>query len=68
MHVREEGQQAQHRDDLELELLRLVRHALGQGVQPQKQEADRQHGETRNTAITIMRTSVSPGAVMNAGR
>ena len=35
----------QHRHDLELQLLRAVRHALGQGVQPQEQHA---HAEDRN--------------------
>jgi hypothetical protein len=45
VHVGEEGEQAQYGDDLELQFVGLVRHALGQGVQPQEQEADRQHGD-----------------------
>ena len=60
--MREEGQQAQHGNDLELDLVGLVRHALGQGMQAEKQEADRQHGEDQNTAITTMTTSVRRGS------
>ena len=59
---------AQHGDDLELQLVPFVSQPLRQGVQPQEQETDRHTAMTRNTAITVMRTSVSPGAEMNAGR
>ena len=45
VHVGEEGQQAQHGDDLELQLVGLVRHALGQRVQAKEQDTDRQHGQ-----------------------
>ena len=45
VHVSEQRQQAQHGDDLELQLMGLVCYALGQGVQAQEQEADRQNGE-----------------------
>ena len=45
MDMREERQEAQHRDDFHLKLLGLVRHALGQAVQPQEQDTDRQDGD-----------------------
>ena len=45
MHVREQGKQAQHGDDLELQLVALVRHALGKGVQAQETDTDRQNGD-----------------------
>ena len=43
--VREQGEKSKHRHDLELYLLGSVRHALGQGVQPQKQEPHGQHDD-----------------------
>ena len=48
VHVREQGYKPQHRDDLELQLVRLVRHALRQRVQAQEQVADRQHGDDQD--------------------
>ena len=44
MHVGKERDQAEHGDDLELQLLRLVRHALGQAVQFPVQRTDPQNG------------------------
>jgi hypothetical protein len=63
MHMREEGQQAQHGDDLELQLLRLVCYALGKGMQPQEETPTASTATTKNTAMTTMRRSISPGAI-----
>jgi hypothetical protein len=49
------------------EALRLVRHALGQGMQPQEEQADAQHRSDKKDAASTNRTSVSPGAVMKGG-
>jgi hypothetical protein len=46
--VGEEGQQAEHGNDLELDLLGFVRHALRQGVQAQEHKSDGQNGEDQN--------------------
>ena len=43
--MREQSQQPQHRDDLELQLLRLVRHPFGQRVQAKEQQSDGKHGQ-----------------------
>src|ERR1700676_4181540 len=50
MDVGKERQQAQHRHDFELQLLRLVRHLLRQGVQPQIKIAYPQNGNEQNDA------------------
>ena len=50
MDVGKERQQAENGDDLELQLLRFVRHALGQRVQPQIDVADRQNGSDQDDA------------------
>src|SRR5215211_299579 len=44
MHMGEEGQKAQHGDDLELQLVTPVRNPFGQGVQTKEQDTDRQNG------------------------
>ena len=67
MHVREQGQKTQDRDDFELQFVGLVRDALRQSVQPQEQTPN-QNRDNRMTAMATMSTSVSPGAVMNDGR
>ena len=36
-------------DDFELQLMGAVRHALGQGVQPQEQQAEAEDGHQKNT-------------------
>src|SRR5262245_41808634 len=40
MHVREQSNEAQDGDDLKLDLVRLVRHSLGQGVQAKKDNSE----------------------------
>jgi hypothetical protein len=46
--MREESDEAQDGDDLELNFVPLVRHSLGQSVQAQKQNAEPQNGEQQN--------------------
>src|SRR5262249_53549583 len=46
--VREQGNEAQHGDDLELQLVAPVRDALGQGVQSEEQDTDAQNGAEEN--------------------
>jgi hypothetical protein len=41
VNVREQGNKAQDCNDLELELVAAVGHALGQAVQPKEQDAER---------------------------
>ena len=43
----EQRQQPQHSDDLELQLLRLVSHPLGQRVQLQIEVANRENGDNQ---------------------
>jgi hypothetical protein len=44
VHVREEGDQAEDGDDLELEFMSLVGDALGKRMQPEEENSDGQHG------------------------
>src|SRR4051812_32860497 len=44
VHVRKERDDAQHGHDLELQLLRLVRHSFGQAVQLPIERTDPEHG------------------------
>ena len=67
VHVREEGQQTEHCDDLELQLMALVGHALRQRMQAQEENTDRQHRNDQEDGQTAIRTSVSPGAAMKPG-
>ncbi len=50
MDVGEKREQTQHRHDLELQLLRFVRHSLGQRVHVQIEVADRQNGDKKENA------------------
>ena len=50
MDVGKQRQQAEHRHDLELQFLRLVRHLLRQGVQTQIKIADHQNGDDQEDA------------------
>jgi hypothetical protein len=50
MDVREQRQQAENGDKLELQLLRSVRHPLGQGVEAQIDIADGKNGCDQNDA------------------
>src|SRR3954462_14157163 len=45
MDVREERQETEHGDNLELQLLRLVRETLRQRVQPQEEVANHQYDD-----------------------
>ena len=50
MNVGEQRKQAEHRDDLELQLVAAMGHALRHGVQPKEQDADTQDGGKQNEA------------------
>src|SRR3954469_16430836 len=50
MDVGEKGKKAQDGDNLELDLVAPVRHALRHGVQPKEQVAEPQNGEHQNDA------------------
>src|SRR5262245_25800956 len=48
MHMREEGNETQDGDNLELQLVGSMRHALWQRMQPKKQNAEHQDGESQD--------------------
>src|SRR5262245_60673545 len=48
MHMREEGNETQDGDNLELQLVGSMRHALWQGMQPKEQNAEHQDGEPQD--------------------
>ena len=48
VHVREQRDQAEHRDDLGLHLVGLVREVFGQGVQAEEEDAEADHGSQQN--------------------
>src|SRR4051812_32101986 len=48
MDVGEKGKKSQDGDDLELDLVAPVRHALRHGVQPKEKAAEHQNGEHQN--------------------
>jgi hypothetical protein len=50
MDVGEEGKKAQDGDNLELDLVASMRHALRHGVQPKEQAAEQQNAEHENYA------------------
>jgi hypothetical protein len=64
MYVREERQQAQDRDNFELQFLRLMGHSLRQRMEPKVEIADPKNNEGKEDAVTIIKTSVSPGLAM----
>ena len=70
VHVGEEGKQAQHGDDLELQLVPAMGHALGQGVDAQEQQAEGDDGDKQENAgaqehgIGPVRTWQEEGQVM----
>jgi len=67
MDAREEGQQTEHGDNLELELLALGAIRSGKVRSRRNRRPTAITAMTRTTAITTMKTLVSPGAAMNTG-
>ena len=67
VHVREQGYKSQHRDDLELQLVRPVRHPFRQRVQAQEQVADREHGDNQENGHH-RHQDVGPARVRDEGR
>ena len=48
VHVGEKRDEAQNRDNLELQFMRLVRNALGQRVQPKEKDPEAEHRSQQN--------------------
>src|SRR5262245_31709068 len=48
VHVREQSDESQHRDDFKLDLVCLVGHPLGQGMQAKEENSEAQNGERQN--------------------
>ncbi len=65
--VRKQREQAEQGDQVEQNLLRLVRHSFRKRVDGKVNHADGMMHATTDKIAMLKRTSVSPGAVMKNG-